>query len=137
MKITDKLNDKRILLWGYGLEGKSTEKFINKYCKVRSLTVFQGKREDIDEDAYDLIIKSPGIVAENLSDKYSSMTDLFLEQFSGKMIGSGQMLGYTKSGAPADNEIDAISGCTITTSAVVKDVNAALTAVRTVLEQEE
>ena len=87
MKITDKLNDKRILLWGYGLEGKSTEKFINKYCKVRSLTVFQGKREDIDEDAYDLIIKSPGIVAENLSDKYSSMTDLFLEQFSGQVIG--------------------------------------------------
>ena len=61
----------------------------------------------------------------------------FLEQFSGKMIGAGQMLGYTKSGAPADNEIDAISGCTITTSAVTKDVNAALTAVRTVLEQEE
>ena len=87
MKITDKLNDKRILLWGYGLEGKSTEKFINKYYKVRSLTVFQGKREDIDEDAYDLIIKSPGIVAENLSDKYSSMTDLFLEQFSGQVIG--------------------------------------------------
>ena len=87
MKITDKLNDKRILLWGYGLEGKSTEKFINKYCKVRSLTVFQGKREDIDEDAYDLIIKSPGIVAETLSDKYSSMTDLYLEQFSGQVIG--------------------------------------------------
>ena len=61
----------------------------------------------------------------------------FLEQFSGKMIGAGQMLGYTKSGAPADNEIDAISGCTITTSAVTKDVSAALTAVRTVLEQEE
>ena len=61
----------------------------------------------------------------------------FLEQFSGKMIGAGQMLGYTKSGAPADNEIDAISGCTITTSAVTKDVNAALTAVRTVLEQAE
>ncbi len=87
MKITDKLNDKRILLWGYGLEGKSAEKFINKYCEVSSLTVFQGKREDIDEDAYDLIIKSPGIVAENLSDKYTSMTDLFLEQFSDQVIG--------------------------------------------------
>lgn len=61
----------------------------------------------------------------------------FLEQFSGKMIGADQMLGYTKNGAAAGNEIDAISGCTITTSAVVKDVNAALTAVRTVLEQEE
>ena len=87
MKITDKLNGKRILLWGYGLEGKSTEKFITKYCSVRELTVFQGKREEIDEDAYDYIVKSPGIVAENLSDKYTSMTDLFLEEFSGQVIG--------------------------------------------------
>ncbi len=60
----------------------------------------------------------------------------FLEQFSGKRIAAGQMLAYTKSGNAAENEIDAISGCTITTSAVTKDVNAALTAVRTVLEQE-
>ena len=33
-----------------------------------------------------------------------------------------------------DNEIDAISGCTVTTTAVTKDVNAALEAVRAVLE---
>ena len=72
MKITEKLKSKRILLWGYGLEGKSTEKFINKYCDVSELTVFQGKREDIDEDAYDYIIKSPGIVAWDLSDKFTS-----------------------------------------------------------------
>ena len=87
MKITELLEGKRILLWGYGLEGKSTEKFINKYCNVKELTVFQGKREEIDEYAYDYIIKSPGIVAWNLSDKYTSMTDLFLTQFSGQVIG--------------------------------------------------
>jgi len=87
MKITEILKGKRILLWGYGLEGKSTEKFINKYCKVKELTVFQGKRDEIDEDAYDYIIKSPGIVAWDLSDKFTSMTDLFLTQFSGQVIG--------------------------------------------------
>ena len=87
MKITELLDGKRILLWGYGLEGKSTEKFINKYCKVKELTVFQGKRDEIDEDAYDYIIKSPGIVAWDLSDKFTSMTDLFLTQFSGQVIG--------------------------------------------------
>ena len=87
MKITEILQDKRILLWGYGLEGKSTEKFIHKYCRVKELTVFQGKREDIDEEAYDCIIKSPGIVAENLSDKYTSMTELFLTEFRGQVIG--------------------------------------------------
>ena len=99
MKITEILKGKRILLWGYGLEGKSTEKFINKYCDVAELTVFQGKRdvaeltvfqgkrEEIDENAYDCIIKSPGIVAWDLSDKYTSMTDLFLSEFSGQVIG--------------------------------------------------
>ena len=78
MKITDYLNDKRVLLWGYGLEGKSMEKFIKSYCSVKELAIFQGKREEIDEDAYDCIIKSPGIVAWDLSDKFTSMTDLFL-----------------------------------------------------------
>ena len=87
MKITEILKDKRILLWGYGLEGKSTEKFIRTCCDVRELTVFQGKRDEIDEDAYDYIIKSPGIVAENLSDKFTSMTELFLTEFSGQVIG--------------------------------------------------
>ena len=87
MKITDILNDKRVLLWGYGLEGRSMEKFIKNYCSVKELTVFEGKREEIDENAYDLIIKSPGIVAWDLSDKYTSMTDLFLGQFSEQVIG--------------------------------------------------
>ena len=87
MKITEILNNKRILLWGYGLEGKSMEKFINNYCNVRELTVFQGKREEINEDAYDCIIKSPGIVAWDLSDKYTSMTELFLQEFSDRVIG--------------------------------------------------
>ena len=87
MKITDYLNDKRVLLWGYGLEGKSMEKFIKSYCSVKELAIFQGKREEIDEDAYDCIIKSPGIVAWDLSDKFTSMTDLFLGQFSGQVIG--------------------------------------------------
>ena len=56
MKITEILKDKRILLWGYGLEGKSTEKLIRTCCDVRELTVFQGKRDEIDEDAYDYIL---------------------------------------------------------------------------------
>ena len=37
---------------------------------------------------------------------------------------------YTKTGKSAPNEIDAISGATVTTAAVTKDVNAALLAVR-------
>ena len=40
---------------------------------------------------------------------------------------------YTKSGAADDSEIDAISGATITTNAIVNGVNAGLTYFRDVL----
>lgn len=44
-------------------------------------------------------------------------------QFAGK---SAERYEYTKTGAVADNQIDAISGATITTNAVVNGVNAGL-----------
>lgn len=47
----------------------------------------------------------------------------FLEQFLGKTV---LQYSYTKTGSTSDSEIDAISGATITTSAVVDAVNAAL-----------
>lgn len=52
----------------------------------------------------------------------------FADQFTGKEIAHGDALAYTKGGAEKDNEIDAISGCTITTSAVTDNVNAAVIA---------
>ncbi len=57
----------------------------------------------------------------------------FIGQFQN--LSGSELITYTKSGAASEHEIDAISGATITTTAVVKDVNAALTAV-TVLEGE-
>lgn len=45
----------------------------------------------------------------------------FKDQFSDKKVES---FAYTKTGKTADNEIDALSGATITTSAVTKAVNA-------------
>ena len=52
----------------------------------------------------------------------------FLSQFTGKKLREGELIAYVKNGASGENEIDAISGCTITTSAVTDDVNAALIA---------
>lgn len=50
-------------------------------------------------------------------------TDEFKGQFSGKNVSK---FSYTKSGASADYEIDALSGATITTNAMVNAVNAGL-----------
>lgn len=49
--------------------------------------------------------------------------DDFKNQFAGRKVGS---FTYTKNGASADNEIDALSGATITTNAVTNGVNAGL-----------
>ena len=50
-------------------------------------------------------------------------TDEFKNQFAGKNVSK---FSYTKSGASADYEIDALSGATITTNAMVNAVNAGL-----------
>lgn len=50
-------------------------------------------------------------------------TDAFKSQFAGKNVTEFK---YTKSGAASDNEIDALSGATITTNAVTNAVNAGL-----------
>ena len=87
MKITDRLNGKKILIWGYGREGKSSERFLDRYCKPASVDVFEGKAEDIDESRYDLILKSPGIHVERYSEKYTSQTELFLGEFRDRTVG--------------------------------------------------
>ena len=82
-----KFDGKRILIWGYGREGKSTEDFIKRVCKPESVEVFEGKIEGIDEDKYDYIVKSPGIVMEKDDPKYTSQTQIFLEAYRDKTIG--------------------------------------------------
>ncbi|MDO4455031.1 MAG: RnfABCDGE type electron transport complex subunit G [Eubacteriales bacterium] len=58
-------------------------------------------------------------------------TEEFRNQFSGKKVDA---FTYTKTGAAAENEIDAISGATVTTNAVTNGVNAGLSFFRTLSE---
>ena len=56
--------------------------------------------------------------------------DDFRNQFQNKKVDA---FAYTKSGASADNEIDALSGATITTNAVTNGVNAGISYYRYVM----
>lgn len=87
MSVVERFAGKRILIWGYGREGKSTENFLNRCCKPASVEVFEGKREDIVEDNYDYIFKSPGIVMEEDNPKYTSQTQIFMEEYGRQTIG--------------------------------------------------
>ncbi|MCR5221208.1 MAG: UDP-N-acetylmuramoyl-L-alanine--D-glutamate ligase [bacterium] len=87
MKITEVVKDKRILLWGYGREGKAMERFLKNKASVRGCTVYEGGQDGIDTEAYDFIIKSPGIVADARGSSYTSMTELFLGEFAKQTIG--------------------------------------------------
>lgn len=57
--------------------------------------------------------------------------DVLVPQFANKKV---EQFTYTKSGAANDSEIDAISGATITTNAIVNGVNAGLQYVRNLLD---
>lgn len=106
-KIKELLYDKNILILGFGKEGKSTLKFIKKHICYKSLTV--ADRNVVEEndltsvnvifgehymsslDSYDVIIKSPGIVYNDVSssiiNKTTSQTDLFLREFRDNTVG--------------------------------------------------
>lgn len=58
----------------------------------------------------------------------------FMDQFKDMSLGEETQIKYTKNGKSAANEIDAISGATVTTNAVTKAANGALLAVTTVEE---
>ena len=87
MSIIDKLNGKRILIWGYGREGQSTEQFLKRCCRPASVEIFEGKRDGFNEDDYDWIVKSPGIVYHEANLKYLSQTEIFLEEYRDHVIG--------------------------------------------------
>ncbi|MBP5492605.1 MAG: UDP-N-acetylmuramoyl-L-alanine--D-glutamate ligase [Clostridiales bacterium] len=89
MKITEKLQNKKILIWGKGREGKSSEKFLKEHVPTATYDMFEGKEDQIRElsENYDLILKSPGIVTKDSNPKYISQTRLFMEEFRGQVIG--------------------------------------------------
>lgn len=100
MAVPELFEGKRILIWGYGREGKSTEKWLSGHTSPKSVTIFEGKPEEMiagaGEDA-DIIVKSPGIVwppkdadksiCDKISARITSQTEIFLHEYRMKTIG--------------------------------------------------
>ncbi len=98
MRALEKYRDKKILIWGYGREGKSTEEFFKKHPVAASVDIFEGKPDEVDWDGYDYVFKSPGIRLEHaireqfqpgdpILSKLTSQTELFVEAFRDRVVG--------------------------------------------------
>lgn len=99
------LDNKNILILGFGKEGRSTLSFVSDFIDAKSVTVADKYQQEVPEnvsvvfgdgymselDKYDVIIKSPGIVFSDQSPqilaKTTSQTDLFIRQFGDSTIG--------------------------------------------------
>ena len=110
--VIEKLNNKNILLLGFGKEGLSSYMFIRKHLPQVPVTIAD-KNEIKDKSVfandpftniltgenyldtindYDIVLKSPGISLKNIihlldKDKISSQTDLFLQAFAPQCVG--------------------------------------------------
>ena len=106
--ISRRLNGKRILIAGFGREGKSTLRFLQKYMPEAIVGIADRNEsafQDVDKEKYslyfgddylkassdyDVVIKTPGISVKDVAidfSKITSQTDLFLEAFHSQVIG--------------------------------------------------
>ena len=98
--ILNRLRGKRILVLGFGREGKSTLAFLRKYLPDAMVAVAdKNEMEDVQHFGtgylesmydYDIVIKTPGISLKDFDTKgveITSQTDLFFNQFRKQTIG--------------------------------------------------
>ena len=114
-KTIARMKDKKILIWGYGREGKSTESFLKKYCAPKSVDIFEGPREGVKDEEYDLIFVSPGICFEEDSPafdnrKFTSQTEIFLEEYGKQTVGITGTKGKSTTSSMLWRVLDACSG---------------------------
>jgi len=89
MKIED-LKNKKILIAGYGVEGKTTEQFLKSIfpkIKIDIADKTQGPNYLDKQSLYDLAIKSPGIHKSLISIPYTTATNIFFANVTGTTIG--------------------------------------------------
>lgn len=84
------LEGRRILIAGYGREGKSAERLIQRLVPEVQYVISDGNEQIATEasKSYDLIIKSPGVPMRVMGGvECSSLTDLFLQVYGDLTIG--------------------------------------------------
>lgn len=84
------LEGRKILIAGYGREGKSAERLIQRLVPEAEYSIADGNEQIASEAAkgYGLIIKSPGVPMRVMGGvECSSLTDIFLQVYGDMVIG--------------------------------------------------
>ncbi len=84
------LAGKKILIIGFGREGKASLAFLKKMVPSASLTVIDAKDGPgyLDsQEQFDIAIKSPGVLKELVSIPYTTATNIFFGNTRGTVIG--------------------------------------------------
>jgi len=90
MKIEELKKHKKILIIGYGVEGRAAEQFLKKNCPDSEIGIADKKDGDDylnKQNNYDLAIKSPGVRPELVKIPYTTSTNIFFSNYRGKTIG--------------------------------------------------
>ncbi|MGB4985114.1 MAG: UDP-N-acetylmuramoyl-L-alanine--D-glutamate ligase [Erysipelotrichaceae bacterium] len=96
--INQEFENKNILIWGFGLEGKSSYDYLLKHHINCQITITDNRELDVDRfvsidkidfNSFDLILKAPGIVVDKDIDdkKISGQSALFLKYYGKQVIG--------------------------------------------------
>lgn len=95
MKISQ-LENKHILIAGYGIEGKATEVFIKQYVSGARISIADkstGSDYLSKQHEYDIVIKTPGIPPSEITAPYTTATNIFFANLPSK----NQTIGVTGS----------------------------------------
>lgn len=90
MTIAELKNYKRILILGYGVEGKATHQFLKRFHPEVDIGIADQSIDPnyLEKQSYfDLVIKSPGIRKELVTKPYTTATNIFFANVKGKTIG--------------------------------------------------
>ncbi len=90
MTLTELKEYKRILILGYGKEGRSTELFLKKNYPDATILIAdqsEGPGYLAKQKEADLVVRSPSVRVELLSQKWTTATNIFFNMFPGKIVG--------------------------------------------------
>lgn len=103
MKLAQLQSAQTILIYGYGVEGKSTERFLEKRCPKAHIDIFDNNIPEFKAEKklmnYDVLIPAPAVPRELLkevsSEKITSQAEIFFDNLSEKQ--RRKVIGITAS----------------------------------------